>query len=125
MVGRTFSPEHRASLSIAMTGLTRSKEHCDAISAGRTGIQYSQAGKASLSQGHLILITASGSVYTKFLGSWKSALRLAWTFYHGVIKPGEIICPQNGDRLDMSEGNLNTMTKGDHFLFHKASRRLN
>ncbi|KKL52943.1 hypothetical protein LCGC14_2280400 [marine sediment metagenome] len=86
MIGRTLSPEHCAALSKAMTGLTRSKEHCDAISAGRTGIQYSQAGREALTQGHLLFVTATGTVYAKFLGSWKPALRLAYVYYHGLIR---------------------------------------
>ena len=106
-------------MSVAMTGLLRSEAHCAAISAGRTGIQYSQAGRAALTQGHLLSVTAAGTVYAKFLGSWKPALRLAWTFYHGPIASGKIICPVNGDRLDAAEENLKALTKGEHFQFHR------
>ena len=120
MIGRTLSPEHRAALSKAMTGLTRSKEHCDAISAGRTGIQYSQAGRATLTQGHLLFVTATGTVYAKFLGSWKPALRLAYVYYHGPLSKGQVVCPRNYDRLDASRENLVAMTKGDHLRFHRG-----
>ncbi len=122
LLGRTRTPEHCANLSKAMTGLTRSPEHCAAISAGRTGIQYSQAGREALTQGHLLFVTAAGSVYAKFMGSWKPALRLAWTFYHGVIPKGKLICPRNGDRLDASEENLEAMTKGEHIQHQKLNK---
>ena len=125
-VGRKHKPETLAKMRAAKLGNRNGATPCSddtraRISAALTGVPLTPEHRAALSRSHLLHIS-NGYAYAKFLGSWVFTHRLAWTFYHGPIPEGQVICPTNGDRLDCDEENLEAMTIGDHVRFHKLSR---
>ncbi len=123
-MSRPMSDKNRAALSDRMQGnkynqgRSHSLETRAKMSAAHTGVPLSLARRVALSDSHFILISG-GYPYLKFLGRWVSALRVAYTFFHGPIPEGRRICPTNGDPLDCSEDNLKALTKREHFNTHK------
>ncbi len=134
--GQSFSPDRRANMGHPMTEQNRvalslrmqgnqynrgnhhSLETRAKMSASHIGLPFSLARRVALSDSHFIHLTDDGYANAKFLGRWVSTLRLAYTYYHGPIPKGKLICPRNGDQLDCSKENLEAMTKREHFSSH-------
>ena len=123
-MSRPMSDKNRAALSDRMRGNKYNQGHSHSLetrakmSAAHTGVPCSLACRVTLSDSHFIHISDDGYATAKFFGRWVSTLRLAWTYYHGPITAGKLICPRNGDQLDSSKENLEAMTKGEHFSSH-------